>query len=69
MDSGILWRIDDGWLLFRWTYWGVLFSFMYGLNIPDLRSSETSRKFACFLFASKVIFKLWSLKVLHIYLS
>ena len=44
---------------------GCLFGFMYGLNIPDLRSNETSRKFTSFLLASIVSFKLLSLRVLH----
>ena len=66
MLSGMLLIMVGGWLLFIFTYSGLLLGFMNGLNVPDFRSIVMSKKSIVFKFASIVILRLFCLKILHI---
>ena len=57
IDSGMLLIITGGWLDLVWIYKGVLFGFVYGICLPVVRLSVTSRKSTHFLLASMVIFR------------
>ena len=66
MLSGMFLIMFGGWLLLFCTYRGVLLGFLYGLCSPVLKSIVMSWKSISFLFASFVIFSLFSLNIFHI---
>ena len=63
---GRFFKIEGGWLLFLLMYTGVLFSFMNGSYVLDVRSRVMSKKFVFFLLAVTVMFKPKLLKILQI---
>ena len=63
MDEGSWFTIAGGWLERRLMYRGSSLGFLYGLYVPSVKSSVTSKKFTRLRFAVAVIFSPNLLKV------
>ena len=66
MDSGIFLRIEGGWFDCLGTYSATFPSFVYGECLPLFRSRVTSKKLTLERFASTVILRSLSQKILQI---
>ena len=66
MDSGIFLRIEGGWFDCLCTYSGTFPSLVYGECLPLFRSRVTSKKLTLKRFASTVILRSLSRKILQI---